>query len=437
MTERKKRMVIRLFRRHVILACVIILAAVIATTMIVNINKEQNNGGSVTSASALQSSSESPVTSAAANNSSAVQTSGTTEMRAVWVPYLSLNMSNETDKSEQAFQKKFDSIISTAKSCGMNTLIVQVRPFSDALYQSDYFPWSHILTGKQGVSPGYDPLKYMVEASHKAGMQIHAWVNPLRIQASGVPSILSENNPYYKFRSDNAKTDYVLDFQNGAYYNPAYEEVRKLVADGVKEIVQKYDVDGVQIDDYFYPTQDASFDQKSYATYCSNAKKTGTPLALGDWRRANINTLVSLVYREVKSANRNVVFGIAPQGNIENDMNMGADVYSWCAAKGYIDYICPQLYYNFQNPTLPFNTAADNWKNVVKNKNIKLYFGLAVYKAGSDADSGTWKTSSTIIANQIKYGRDSKCDGFMFFSCDYLTGEQTKQEIQNVIKLLN
>jgi uncharacterized lipoprotein YddW (UPF0748 family) len=433
MTERKKRMVIRLLRRHVILACVIILAAVIATTMLVNLSKEQK---SVSSSNALQINSESPMESAA-SNSSAVQTSASVEMRAVWVPYLSLNMSNETDKSEQAFHKKFDSIVSTAKSCGMNTLIVQVRPFGDAFYQSDYFPWSHLLTGKQGVSPGYDALKYMVEASHKAGLKIHAWVNPLRIQTSGTPSILSENNPYYKFRSDNAKSDYVLDFQNGAYYNPAYQEVRQLVADGVKEIVQKYDVDGVQFDDYFYPTQEASFDQKSYTAYCNNAKKSGTPLSLGDWRRANISALVSLVYREVKSANPKVEFGIAPQGNIENDMNMGADVYSWCASKGYVDYICPQLYYNFQNPTLPFNTAADNWKNIVKNKNIKLYFGLAIYKAGSDADSGTWKTSSTIIANQIKYGRDSKCDGFMFYSCDYLTSDQAKQEVQNVIKLLN
>lgn len=430
-------MVIRLFRSHIILACVIILAAVIATTMAINMKNQPNNGANVTSTGTLQGTSESRQDNSELNSSSAVQTSGAPEMRAVWVPYLSLNMSNETDKSEQAFQKKFNAIVSTAKSSGMNTLIVQVRPFGDALYQSAYFPWSHIVSGKQGVSPGYDPLKDMVEASHKAGLKIHAWVNPLRIQASGSPSILAENNPYYKFRNDNAKSDYVSDFQNGSYYNPAYDEVRQLVANGVKEIVQKYAVDGVQFDDYFYPTQDATFDQKSYTTYCNDAKKTGTPLALEDWRRANINTLVALVYREVKSANPNAVFGIAPQGNMKNDMNMGADIYSWCAAKGYVDYICPQLYYNFQNPTLPFNTAADSWKSVVKNKDIKLYFGLAVYKAGSDADSGTWKTSSTIIANQIKYGRDSKCDGFMFYSCDYLTGNQTKQEVQNVIKLLN
>ena len=99
------------------------------------------------------------------------------EMRAVWVPYMTLNMAG-TDYSEQAFHDKFDNIIRVAKECGLNTLIVQVRPYGDALYPSEYFPWSHLLTGEQGKDPGYDPLAYMVEAAHREGMQIHAWLNP-------------------------------------------------------------------------------------------------------------------------------------------------------------------------------------------------------------------------------------------------------------------
>lgn len=442
-------MVIRLFRRHVVLACVVILAAVIAITMAVNFGRGQPvaaaaspNAVQSSLSSAAKASSVTAASSAVGENSqlsdsSAVPTGGTAEMRAVWVPYLSLDMSNETDRSEQAFLKKFNAIVNTAKSCGMNTLVVQVRPFGDALYPSSYFPWSHIVSGTQGEDPGYDPLKDMVEACHGAGLKIHAWVNPLRIRASGVPSILSTKNPYYSFRSDAAKSDYVVDISNDSYFNPAYEEVRRFIADGVLEIVKNYNVDGVQFDDYFYPTQDASFDSKAYAAYGEEAKKTGTPLALADWRRANINSFVSLVYREIKSVKPNLPFGIAPQGNTENDMKMGADVYAWCSAKGYVDYICPQLYYNFQNPTLPFNQAANEWKNIVKNEDIKLYFGLAVYKAGSDADSGTWKSSSSILASEIRYGRDTECDGFMFYSCDYLTGDQTKQELQNVVKLLN
>lgn len=447
-------MVIRLFRRHIVLACVFILAAVIAVTMMMNYshgqaitagvqasslygltgNEVQSKG--IASSETTSSGRKSNLPQSASPVGAAVSTAKSGEMRAVWVPYLSLEMGSEKDRSEQAFLKKFNAIASTAKSCGMNTLIVQVRPFGDALYPSSYFPWSHIISGTQGNNPGYDPLKDMVSACHKAGLRIHAWVNPLRIQASSTPSILASNNPYYKFRNDPAKADYVADFQNGSYYNPAYEDVRRLVADGVKEIAKNYDVDGIQFDDYFYPTQDASFDAKAYGAYCSMAKNTGTPLSLADWRRANIDSLISLVYREIKSVKSNLPFGIAPQGNTQNDMNMGANVNAWCSAKGYVDYICPQLYYNFQNPTLPFNRAADTWKSLVKNKAIKLYFGLAVYKAGSDADGGTWKSSSSILASQVQYGRDASCDGFMFYSCDYLTGNQTKQEVANVIKLL-
>ena len=436
-------MVIRLFRRHVILACVVILAAVVAVTMSVNFRHGQAASDVSVPAGAKNSAEAAAVVSSTATRSgtlSAVkpaQANASTEMRAVWVPYLSLDMSNESDKSEKAFQKKFSSIISTAKSCGMNALVVQVRPFGDALYPSAYFPWSHIVSGTQGGNPGYDPLKDMVAACHGAGLKIHAWVNPLRIRASGVPSILAPGNLYYQFRSNASKTDYVVDVSNNSYYNPAYDEVRRLIADGVKEIAKNYDVDGIQFDDYFYPTQETSFDAKAYAAYCTQAKKSGTSLSLADWRRANINSLVSLVYRGIKSVKPNLPFGIAPQGNTQNDMNMGADVYSWCSAKGYVDYICPQLYYNFQNPTLPFNQAADEWKQMVKSSGIKLYFGLAVYKAGSNADNGTWKGSSSILASQVRYGRDTSCDGFMFYSCDYLTGDQTKQEVQNVIKLLN
>lgn len=288
-----------------------------------------------------------------------------------------------------------------------------------------------------GRNPGYDPLKDMVAAAHKAGMKIHAWVNPMRIQISGTPSILAQTNLYNTWKSDPAKAGWVVDSGNGKYYNPAYQEVRKLIADGVKEIAQNYDVDGIQFDDYFYPTQDAAFDQAAYNSYCTGAAKNGTPLSLMEWRRANVNAFVSLVYSEIKSVKPNLPFGIAPQGNVENDRNMGADVNAWCTTQGYIDYVCPQLYVNFENPVLPFNTAAETWRKLVTNQKIKLYLGLAVYKAGSDVDSGTWKKSTNILAQQVELGRKTSCDGFMFYSWEYLNNSQTKDEVQNVMKVLN
>jgi len=447
-------MVINLFNKHSLLVCACLMAAAIVITMAINFGHKQSvpvqSASSQQAISAANESAPSQSTSAAASKSASTSNSisasqpiistvaaSSGEMRAVWVPFMSLDMSQESDKSEKAFQKKIDAIISGAKNCGMNTLIVHVRPFGDALYKSSYFPWSHIVGGTQGVNPGYDPLADMVSAAHKAGLKLHAWINPLRIQISGSPSILAQGNLYNTWKSDTSKSGWVVDNANGKYYNPAYPQVRKLIADGAKEIAQNYGVDGIQFDDYFYPTQDAAFDKTAYDSYCAAAKKSGTPLSLLEWRRANVNALVSQVYGEIKSVKPSLPFGIAPQGNVQNDLNMGADVNAWCSTLGYIDYICPQLYVNFENPVLPFDTAAQSWRKLVTNNKIKLYLGLAVYKAGSDVDSGTWKKSNNILAQQVELGRKTSCDGFMFYSCEYLNNSQTKEEVQNVMKVLN
>ncbi len=424
-------MVIKLFHRHSVFSCVCILALAVSITMAVNFGSARMNA---------KASTEKPKSTVSESSQAViapVKASSPNEMRAVWVPFMSIDMSREEDKSEKAFKKKFDNIVSGAKKCGMNTLIVHVRPYGDALYKSSYFPWSHIVGGTQGVNPGYDPLAYMVEAAHKQGMQFHAWINPLRIQLSGTPSIIAQDNPLTKWKNDVSKKDWIATNGDGKYYNPAYSQVRKLIADGAQEIAKNYDVDGIQFDDYFYPTQNPEFDKTAYDNYSKSASKNGKPLSLMEWRRGNINALVSLVYSEIKAVNPNISFGIAPQGNVQNDLNMGADVSTWCSVKGYVDYICPQLYVNFDNPVLPFDSAAQNWHKLVKNTNVKLYLGLAVYKSGSDADNGTWKKSNNILAQQVNVGRKTNCDGFMFYSWDYLNKDQTKEEVQNVMKVLN
>ena len=360
-----------------------------------------------------------------------------TEMRAVWVPFMTLSMNGESDKTEAAFIKKFDQIVRTAKEKGLNTLIVQVRPFGDAFYRSSLFPWSHFLTGTQGQDPGYDPLAYMVKAAHENGLQIHAWVNPLRIQLNSNPVQLAENNPYIQWSTDEGKQGWAVAYESGKYFNPAYAQVRKYIADGVTEIVQNYEVDGIQFDDYFYPTQDGAFDQREYDAYREQAQQGGVAMTLLEWRQANINAMVSQVYAQVKQAKPQVVFGISPQGNVQNCLNMGADVATWCRTQGYLDYICPQLYVNFEHQILPFGTAVKQWREMVTNPSVKLYFGLGLYKAGSDVDSGTWQNSSSIIADQITAGREAGGDGFMLYSYDYLSHTQTEREVQNAMKLLS
>ena len=351
------------------------------------------------------------------------------EMRAIWVPFMDLNIKNNC--TETAFKEKFNNILSVAKRHGINTMIVHVRSHGDAMYKSSIYPWSHILTGTQGTDPGFDPLEYMVNATHSEGMTFQAWVNPLRIQLNNAPEKLSDSNPYNKWRNDgNDSTNaYVVDWEGNKYYNPAYPEVRSLIINGVAEIIENYPVDGIHFDDYFYPTENPDFDKTSYDQYLSS---TDTPLTLHEWRMANINSLISGVYSKIKSENKNLQFGISPECNIENNLRMGADIYSWGSKSGYVDYLCPQMYVNFDNPTLTFDKAFNDWKSIVSNENINLYIGLALYKAHSDLDKGTWKKSNNILKTQVEYSRNLGCNGFMLYSWSFLENDQTTDEIKNL-----
>ena len=378
---------------------------------------------------------------------SSVSASNNQEMRAVWVPFMSLNM-KDTDYSEAAFKTKFDNIIEESLAHNMNTLIVHVRPFNDALYPSDYFPWSHLISGEQGKNPEFDPLDYMITATHKAGLQFHAWINPLRIQINNMPS-LCESNVYYSLKNGSNPEDIIMETSNGKYLNPAYPNVRELIINGVKEVVEKYPVDGVQFDDYFYPdivnvingeffvTINAEVDKIAYGNYC-NLPGNNQPLSLEEWRFANINALISGVYSAIKSINANVVFGISPGGNINNQAKIGADILTWCNTPVYIDYICPQIYFSPDHPKLPSTTAFASWKNIVGCDKVKLYFGLAAYKAGSETDDfGTWKNHDDILKTQVEQGRHLGCDGFMFFSFEDFKKPRASLELQNVKAILN
>lgn len=353
------------------------------------------------------------------------------DMRGVWITYMELSMENEADRSEAAFRKKFEAIADDCLSFGFNTLIVQVRPFCDALYPSKLYPASHILTGEQGKSPGYDALKIMCESCQKRGLSLHAWINPYRVTASQTPARLSADNPYRQNPSIGIQT------ASGIILDPADEAARQLILDGVKEIVSQYPVDGIHFDDYFYPTDIGDADSAAYEAYRRTVPQDAA-MDLADWRKANVNLLVTETYLTVHRYSQTVVFGISPQGNLGNNAQLYADVESWCRAKGYLDYICPQLYFSPDNPALRFADALGEWTATELAADVKLYVGLAGYKAGTDADEGTWQGHDDILSQElIILNSNQKVNGFMLYSYSALHDEAAKNEMQNLKKGLS
>lgn len=354
------------------------------------------------------------------------------EMRGVWVSYMELSMENESSKTQKAFEDKFTEIAQKCRESGFNTLIVQVRPFCDALYKSSYFPWSHILTGTQGENPQYDALQIMCDICKENNLKIHAWINPYRVSSNETPKKLSDNNPYIKNSEIGIKTD------NGIFLDPSNETAQQLISDGVKEIAENYDVDGIQFDDYFYPTEDESFDKKQYEAYIEKYGKENS-MSLDNWRMQNVNTLICKVYRTIKSVDSSVEFGISPQGNIGNNDGLYADVKSWCTCKGFADYICPQIYFSLENPALTFEDCLDSWTSLDFDENVKLYVGLGGYKAGKgEYDEETWLLSDSILADEYDILRNNKSvRGFMLYSYSCLEDDTAKKEINNLINALN
>lgn len=348
------------------------------------------------------------------------------ELAGVWVPYMALG----ADGTQEGFQANFKRIADSAKEKGLNALFVHVRAFCDALYPSQLYPWSHLLTGEQGKDPGFDPLDFMVDYTHSLGMEFHAWINPLRVKTSQTPDVLAAENPYMRLKDDYPY--YFMEWEGALYLNPAYPYVRTLIARGAAEIVENYPVDGVHFDDYFYPAQDESLDSEAYALHVQAVEE---PLSLGEWRSANIDAMVAEVYQRVKAANSQAAFGISPQGNLENDAEMGADVAAWCAVPGYLDYICPQLYYGFENPVLSYTDALEEWTALTRHKDLKLYAGLALYKAGSGEEEGGWDQAD-LLSRQIVAAREARCSGVVLYSSAYLDTEQTREALGQAVETL-
>lgn len=347
------------------------------------------------------------------------------EMRGVWITYMELSMENETNQSESAFREKFAHMAYVCKSHGFNTLIVQVRPFSDALYPSDYYPPSHIMTGVQGEAASFDALAVMCDICKSFDLAIHAWINPYRVKISETPSELCAENVYC------THPEWCIETESGIILDPSNAEVRQLIENGILEIVDNYHIDGIQFDDYFYPADISDKDYSQYRAYLD--AHPACNLSLQRWRELNINILLSEIHLRLKNCGKNVLFGISPQGNLDNNALLSADVVSWCCLKGFADYICPQLYFSPNNPKLEFEKSLQDWCDLPIADGIRMFAGLAGYKAGSDADEGTWMTQNDILKTEYNILKSkNNFDGFMLYSFSSLESEDATEEIENL-----
>ncbi|ROR29213.1 uncharacterized lipoprotein YddW (UPF0748 family) [Mobilisporobacter senegalensis] len=369
------------------------------------------------------------------------------ELRAVWISYL--EFSNK-GYSESQFKKKINEMFDNSVDLKMNAVIVQVRPMGDALYNSDYFPWSVYVSGKQGKDPGFDPLEYMVEAAHKRGLEFHAWLNPYRVTLSTTDyNTLSKDNPARIWKEDSStKNDRnVLSFGSSLYYNPASKEVQNMIVSDIENIVNKYDVDGIHFDDYFYPSLGSSyksnFDYKEYNTYKESTTKAGkTPMTIDAWRRNNVSTLVRNVYKSIKAIDSSVEFGISPHGNISNLMAKDkyyVDVEKWLSTDGYVDYIAPQIYWSFTHKICPFDDTVQRWLDTRTANSVKMYIGIANYKAKATiSDDPEWKKANDELKRQVEYGRKTgSVDGFLFFRYEHFFKDAMQVEVDNLIEILD
>ena len=334
------------------------------------------------------------------------------EWRAAWVSYL--EWAEMDFSSQETFRAGAAQLMDNCAALGLNTVLAQVRPFGDALYPSRLYPWSHLCTGTQGQDPGFDPLDILITEAHVRGLSLEAWVNPYRLRASAAqPAVLAPSNLACT-HPDWVWTD---PDTGGLYLNPACPEAARYVVQGVAELVQNYPVDGIHFDDYFYPTTDAGFDSASYQAY----KNKGGSLSLAAWRRQNVNDLVKQVYAAVKQADGEVLFGISPQGNMDNNYNKQfIDVKKWLSEEGYLDYICPQVYFGFKNSTCPYEQTVEEWNDLIQNK-VQLVVGLSPYKVGlEDAYAGNgrweWANSGDILARMVETARkEEHYQGFALF----------------------
>ncbi|MET7887531.1 glycoside hydrolase family 10 protein [Streptomyces avermitilis] len=312
--------------------------------------------------------------------------------------------------------------LDTAVRRRLNAVFFQVRPTADALWPSPYEPWSQYLTGTQGKDPGWDPLGTAVAEAHARGLELHAWFNPYRIANHTDPTRLVASHPARRH------PDWAVPYGGKLYYNPGLPEVRAFVQDAMLDAVRRYQVDGVHFDDYFYPYPVAGQTFDDDAAYAAHG--AGFP-DRASWRRHNIDRLVTETAARVRKVRPAARFGISPFGVWRNaatdplgsDTRAGvqtyddlyADTRTWVRER-WIDYICPQVYWNIGFAAADYAKLVPWWAAVAKGTGVRLYVGEALYKAGDPAQPAAWQDPVELSRHLTLAKQYPQVRGHVFFS---------------------
>lgn len=335
------------------------------------------------------------------------------DKKAVWFSYI--NMETLKDNEELEFKSNFTQICETIKNNQLDTIIVQVRPFMDSIYPSDLFPISTSISSTNFIN--YDALEIMVDIAHNHNLKIEAWINPYRI---------SYNEAQFNYFSENSRiadwidSEHILINGSTAILNPASEKARDYIVSGVEEIINKYDVDGIHMDDYFYV--ESLFGNTTIEQRCQN-----------------VNLLVKQLYQMIKEKDASITFGISPQGNLDNARNIGADIDTWLSESGYVDYVMPQIYWSDQwgmdGSVEMFSTRVRAYSELHTNDHIKIYAGLALYLAGQNVkDDIGWSQNTDNLKRQSDILKEYGWNGFSLFDYDSMNDPSTHEELNNLLR---
>ncbi|TDD59837.1 hypothetical protein E1293_46175, partial [Actinomadura darangshiensis] len=339
------------------------------------------------------------------------------QVRGMWIASVgNTDWPKEPGASAAEQKKQFTRLLDTAKAMNMNAVFMQIRPNSDAFYDSPYEPWSQWITGTQGKDPGYDVLAFMLKEAHARNLEFHAWFNPYRVSRHDDLKKLSPKSPARKH------PDWVRKYGEGLWYDPGLPQVRDLATKAVMDVVGKYDIDAVHFDDYFYPyPEEGDFpDDAAYKAYGKGMKRA-------DWRRKNVDTLVQSLSASIHKAKPWVQFGISPFGVWRNKSSdpggsptsalqsyddIYADTRTWIK-KGWLDYVTPQLYWTIGDPRADYAKLAAWWARQVQGTGVQLTIGQAAYRVGEDA---AWKKPAELSRHLTLNAKYPQISGDVFFS---------------------